>query len=141
MRLVTGISIVSLMVSVVTLALVLMLFMGEQWESAETEDQMYAPPTVVAVNKPQLTREIMLGLLLEYLSKNARQQPANCLYDDNLYYEGPDAGRKEVLTRMDDLGISFSQSQWTIQASGRFCNGLETFTIDDATGEVTHVEK
>ena len=62
MRLSTGISIVSLMVSVVTLALVLMLFMGEQWESPETEDQMYAPPTVVAVDKPQLTREIMLGL-------------------------------------------------------------------------------
>ena len=121
MRLVTGISIVSLVISVITLALVLMLFVTKE-----------APESVDSY----ITRH----LLYEYIGRSAPYayhetgSPSwACLMASSVVKITEDSPRTRYPTYADGI--------WTFKASGESCEGVETWTVNAETGELKHFNK
>ena len=143
MRLITGISIATLAVSVTALALVLWLVVTEPWDDSVGQMQGDVPEVTVEPvpidRAPLLTPKLIFGLLEQYASFDSRKPGWKCLSDNKL-----NIGWFEE--RWPELVISFNphhgyvtgNAKWAIKATGRHCDGVEVFLIDDITAEVTY---
>jgi hypothetical protein len=87
---------------------------------------------------PNLTDQMLLGLMNEYHQdyKNAGQPTVGFLSGAACL---GDTGYGVAQTRFNDLRKSFDprKKEWEIQATGRLCNGVEYFYINDVTGKVS----
>jgi len=88
--------------------------------------------------EPNLTLEMMEGILAQYwiAGKEAGYPErgflngAACLSD----------GELSMHNRMWDFKKTFDpqKKEWEIQATGRYCRGIEFFYINDVTGKLSH---
>ena len=140
MRLLTVISIASLLVSIAGVVLVLGLYMTEPWATGESTATDEATATIEAtvVTEPTPTPFQHRALL-------SSSQVQDILES---YTDSPE-GRQDV--RVDDcLGqypthlhysvkwwyMSDNSDRWMVTAAGHSCDGVQTWYIDDNTGKV-----
>jgi len=41
--------------------------------------------------------------------------------------------------RINEFIVSYAKGPWVIQATGRYCDGLEVFRVDDVTRKMAHL--
>ena len=167
MRLITGISIATLAVSVAALALVLWLVVTEPWEP----DAQAATPDVQSANEEhtrELDADAVRWLIYDHASQLIESEGLKdkTLSDDDLeilsespgfkcfwepwYNFGsgtqtsvPDVSRLNDVSRSGDSRLTYNYIEkddvWLVTSVKSGCeNNLETWTIDDNTGAITY---
>jgi len=88
--------------------------------------------------EPNLTLDMIQGLLERYYEVNSEagttlESGGVCLTTDQSW------NGMYMSNRMRDFKKSFDpkKKEWEIQATGRNCDGIESFFINDVTGEVS----
>ena len=85
---------------------------------------------------PNLTIDMIRGLLERYyeVNRTTLESGVVCLTDD-FSWNGT-----HMSNRMQEFKKSFDpkKKEWEIQATGRGCDGIESFFIDDNTGDITY---
>jgi len=132
MRLLTAISIASLVVSIASVVLVLMLFVTEPWtedESTPTETSIVLtePTPTPFVHKPLLSSRQVGGIMKKYGKIAESSDGFGCLY--NAFVAGLHS--EVVWWYMDD-----NSDRWMVTATGNECRGIKIWFVDDNTGEV-----
>jgi len=89
---------------------------------------------------PNLTLDMIQGLLERHYKVNSEagttlESGGVCLTTDQSW------NGMYMSNRMQDFKKSFDpkKKEWEIQATGRNCDGIESFFTDDNTGEITYV--
>ena len=125
MRLVTGISIASLVVSVATLALVLVMFVSDRWESAEDTPNF---------TKPELERLIRQS-----------QGDSNCFqqYGVKYWYGDIKEGRASHPTQTFEYYSFKPNGQWIVDVTGvwEISHKEKVFTADAHDRSISENEK
>jgi hypothetical protein len=137
MRLLTAISIASLVVSTAALVLVLWLVVTEPWAEEESTPTASAAKTAEEA-EPNLTITMLEGILRQHwrVGKEAG-------YPKGGFYDGASCLGDGVgmSNRIGDFKKSFDPKrigrEWELQVTGRYCNGIEFFYINDATGKLS----
>ena len=143
MRLLTAISIASLIVSVAAVVFVLGLYaeldkleLGTPTE--HTQDlEKDAITLLLEEAEPNLTLAMMEGILKQHwrVGKEAG-------YPKGGFYDGAwclGDGQPHMSNRIGDFKRSFDpkKKEWKLQVTGRYCDGIEYFYINDVTGKLS----
>ena len=143
MRLLTAISVASLVVSIAAVVFVLGLYaeldkLGLGTPMEHTQDlEKDATTPLLEEAEPNLTDGMLLGVLEQYYQ--AYEQAG---YPMGGFLSGARClrgGELAMVNRMRDFKEIFDpkKKEWELQVTGRLCNGIEYFFINDATGKLS----
>jgi len=145
MRLLTAISIASLVVSIAAVVFVLGLYaeldkLGLGTPTEHTQDlEKDATTPLLEEAEPNLTDQMLLGVLEQY-----HQAYKQAGYPMGGFLSGARClrgGEMAMGNRYGDFKKSFDPKrigrEWELQVTGGYCDGIEYFYINDATGKLS----
>ena len=143
MRLLTAISIASLVVSIAAVVLVLGLYaeldkLGLGTPTEHTQDlEKDATTPLLEEAEPNLTDQMLLGVLEQYYQAYKQAgYPMGGFLSGARCLQG---GELAMHNRMWDFKKTFDpkKKEWELQVTGRLCNGIEYFYVNDVTGKLS----
>jgi len=143
MRLLTAISIASLVVSIAAVVFVLGLYaeldkLGLGTPTEHTQDlEKDATTPLLEEAEPNLTDQMLLGVLEQYYQAYKQAgYPMGGFLSGARCLRG---GELAMGNRMRDFKKIFDpkKKEWELQVTGRLCNGIEYFYINDSTGKLS----
>jgi len=145
MRLLTAISLASLLVSIAGVVLVLGLYVTEPWATGESTATDEATATIEAtvVTEPTPTPFQHQALLSssqvrEILKSwvNSREGLQDMRANDCLSWQHTKVGMRYLQDAAKWWYMSDNSDRWIVTAAGNSCDGVQAWYIDDNTGKV-----
>ena len=93
-----------------------------------------ATPTVAP--SPNLTYDLLAGLLYEYMSELDLKSPGIDCSVGFSPYRREDAERYR---NYDHTKATYQQGKWTLRNTGKTCDGVESWEMDDATRAIKYL--